>query len=117
MTPFGLKLRELRKKHNMTQATLAKKLAVSAPYLSALERGKRGAPPRRIVLRVIEIFGLIWDEAEKIEQLAQESCPRVIINTAPLSATATRLANRFAQKIIHIDEKTAAAWLKTLNKK
>ena len=114
MTPFGKKLRQLRSAHNMTQAALAEKLDVSAAYLSALEHGKKGAPPRRIVLAVIELFQLIWDDAEEIEKLARESRSRVVIDTENLSPDATLLANRFSEKLPQVDEKTIRLWLRTL---
>ena len=44
MTPFGLKVRELRLKKGITQKALAAALGVSPAYLSALERGRRGRP-------------------------------------------------------------------------
>ncbi|MGB1036782.1 MAG: helix-turn-helix domain-containing protein, partial [Candidatus Puniceispirillales bacterium] len=37
MTPFGEKLRELRKQHGMTMASMAQHLGVSSAYLSQVE--------------------------------------------------------------------------------
>ncbi|MFX8601142.1 helix-turn-helix domain-containing protein, partial [Acinetobacter baumannii] len=44
MTPFGLKLRELRRSHGVSLKAMAEALEVSSAYLSALEHGHRGRP-------------------------------------------------------------------------
>ena len=44
MTPFGEKLRDLRKQHGMTMASMAQHLGVSSAYLSQVEHG--GGIPR-----------------------------------------------------------------------
>ncbi len=114
MTPFGAKLRELRAAKNIEQKTLATALGVSPAYLSALEHGKKGAPPRRLVLRVIEYFNLIWDAAEELEDLAKISQPKVIIDTAGLNPKATILANKLGEKLGRMDENELDDWLQKL---
>ena len=42
MTPFGERVRALREKRGVSQKQMAKKLAISPAYLSALEHGHRG---------------------------------------------------------------------------
>ncbi len=115
MTPFGAKLRALRGTKNIEQKELAKALGVSAAYLSALEHGKKGAPPRRLVLRVIEYFNLIWDEAEELEELAKISQPKVIIDTAGLHPKATLLANKLGEKLARMEESELDRWLNDLD--
>jgi hypothetical protein len=44
------------------------------------------------VHQVNEFFGLIWDEAEEMAQLARLSHPRVTVNTAGLTPEQTALA-------------------------
>ena len=99
MTPFGQRLRELRRAHDISAKDLAKALGVSAAYLSALEHGRRGRPNRRFVHRVCQHFGIIWDEAEALQALADRSHPRVTVDTAGLSPEATELANVLAERI------------------
>lgn len=111
MTPFGAKLRELRSAKGVEQKALAKALGVSAAYLSALEHGKKGAPPRRLVLMVIEYFNLIWDAAEELEELAKLSQPKVTIDTAGLNPKATVLANKLSEKLARMDESELDEWL------
>lgn len=99
MTPFGLKLRELRAERGITQQEMAKALDVSGAYLSALEHGNRGLPNWGFVQRIVGYFNLIWDDADDLETLALLSDPRVVIDTIDHSVEATRLANHLAQRI------------------
>ena len=99
MTPFGEKMRSLRKRHAVTQKDMAAAIGVSNAYLSALENGRRGRPSWYLVQRIITYFNAIWDEAEEIQKLAQNSHPRIVIDTSRLSPEATALANRLASSI------------------
>lgn len=99
MTPFGERLRQLRKARGLSQKEMAVALGVSAGYLSALEHGRRGAPSWALVQKAIGYFNIIWDEAEELERLAWASHPRAVIDTAGLSPTATALANLLAERI------------------
>lgn len=103
MTPFGARVRELRKARGTTLSQMARQLGVSSAYLSALEHGKRGRPPFTLVQGVIHVLGVIWDEADDLVRLADISDPRVTIETAGLDPAATWLANRLARSIAHLD--------------
>ena len=48
MTPFGAKLRELRKARGITLKEMAESLEISSAYLSALEHGKRVGIHQRV---------------------------------------------------------------------
>lgn len=109
MTPFGARLRRLRAERGLTLKQLAEALQVSAPYLSSLEHGKRGAPRAGLVHQVNEYFGLIWDEADDMSGLAKLSNPRVTVNTAGLTPEQTALANRLAQAIHRLTPEAVAA--------
>lgn len=111
MTPFGETLRELRAKRGLNQAQLAIKLGVSAAYLSALEHGKRSAPSFEFVQQIIEFFGLIWDDAERLIEAAELSKPKVSIDTAGLDPKATLLANKLARSIHRLDDRKLNAIL------
>jgi transcriptional regulator with XRE-family HTH domain len=109
LTPFGEKLRRLRRERGIAQKQMAAALGVSAAYLSALEHGRRGVPSWAMVQKIIGYFNVIWDEAEELERLASNSDPRVVIDTAGLSPAATALANRLAREIDQLDEEKLAA--------
>lgn len=111
MTPFGAKLRDLRKSRDITLKDMAASLEISSAYLSALEHGKRGRPSPMLVRQICTFFTIIWDEAEELERLARVSHPRVAVDTAGLSPRATELANLLAERIGDLDEDELAGLL------
>jgi transcriptional regulator with XRE-family HTH domain len=109
VTPFGAKLRAMRKERGVLLKDMAEDIGVSPTYLSALEHGRRGRPNWVFVQRVIAYFNVIWDEAEDLMRLADLSHPRITILTAGLSPEATALANRLAKRIGQLDETSIKA--------
>jgi transcriptional regulator with XRE-family HTH domain len=104
MTPFGEKLRAVRAARGLALKDMAAGLQVSPAYLSAMEHGRRGKPSRRFVHRVCQFLGIIWDEAEELQRLADLSHPRVVVDTAGLSVKATLFANLLASRIGDLEE-------------
>ncbi|PWC32241.1 helix-turn-helix transcriptional regulator [Azospirillum sp. TSO35-2] len=115
MTPFGERVRSLRDAKGVTLKQMATDLSISSAYLSALEHGKRGQPSPQLVRQICAYFGIIWDEAEELERLADLSHPRVTVDTAGLTAKATELANRLSERIADLDEERIAALLAILD--
>lgn len=109
MTPFGARLRDLRRQRGITLKEMATALNVSAAYLSALEHGKRGQPGPGLVLEICGYFGLIWDEAEALKRLAALSKPKVTLDASGLSAQATAFANRLGECLRDLDADAIAA--------
>lgn len=99
LTPFGVKIRELRRQRHVSQKQMAAHLQISAAYLSALERGHRGRPSPVLVDQICGFFNIIWDEADGMRRLARLSHPRVVIDTTETGPEATELANRLAEGI------------------
>ena len=99
MTPFGERVRQLRRERNLMLKDMASHLGVSSAYLSALERGERGKPTWTLIQGVLQYFRIIWDEADELTRLADLSDPRVKIDTASADPRATLLANRLAREI------------------
>ena len=114
MTPFGIKFRHYRQREGLSLSATAKALGVSTAYLSQLENGKKGQPSPVMVDKICALFGIIWDEAEELKELAHLSRVRVVINTAHLGAEATRAANLMADVLPRIDEEEAAQMAKFL---
>lgn len=99
LTPFGARIRELRRQQAVSQKRMATDLQISAAYLSALERGRRGRPSPILVDQICGYFNIIWDEADVLRRLAKLSHPRVVIDTTQTGPEATELANRLAEGI------------------
>ena len=99
MTPFGERVRRLRRERGLLLKDMAAHLGVSSAYLSALERGERGKPTWTLIQGVIHYFNIIWDEADELARLADLSDPRVKIDTAGTNPRLTLLANRLAREI------------------
>lgn len=106
MTPFGEKIRKLRAERGISLKQMAAAVGVSSAYLSALEHGKRGRPSWYLLQRIIAYFNIIWDEAEEVARLARISHPRITIDTSGLSPLATELANRLADAVSTLDQKS-----------
>jgi transcriptional regulator with XRE-family HTH domain len=99
MTPFGVRLRQLRAERGTGMKQMAEGLGVSAAYLSALEHGRRGRPTHAMVVAICAQLNIIWDDADELHRLARLSHPRVTVDTAGLSPAATELANLLAERI------------------
>ena len=108
VTPFGDKMRGLRAERGLRLKDMAAGLGVSPAYLSALEHGKRGRPNRRFVHRICQFLGVIWDDAEALQRLADLSHPRVVVDTSGLTPQATEFANRLAENIAELPEDAIA---------
>ncbi|MGI9366737.1 MAG: helix-turn-helix domain-containing protein [Rhizobiaceae bacterium] len=104
MTPFGLHMKKLRGERGVTQKQMALAIGVSPAYLSALEHGQRGKPSWSLLQRIVGYFNVIWDDADILQELANLSDPKITLDTSNLSASATRLTNRLAQKIDDLSE-------------
>ena len=55
MTPFGERVRKLRRERGLMLKDMAAHLGVSSAYLSALERGERGKPTWALIQGVFNI--------------------------------------------------------------
>ena len=104
MTPFGEKVRRLRRERGLLLKDMAAHLGVSSAYLSALERGERGKPTWTLIQGVLQYFHIIWDEADELARLADMSDPRVKIETGGTHPRATLFANRLAREIGTLSE-------------
>lgn len=114
MTPFGQKVRDLRKARGITMKQMAADLDISQAYLSALEHGHRGQPSPALVVQICEYFHLIWDDFEDVHRLAGISHPRVTVDTRGLDPRKTELANLLAERIAGLSDADTEDLLKRL---
>jgi transcriptional regulator with XRE-family HTH domain len=116
MTPFGERVRRLRRERGLLLKDMAAHLGVSSAYLSALERGERGKPTWTLIQGVIHYFNIIWDEADELARLADLSDPRVKIDTAGTTPRKTLLANRLAREIGALSDEDVEELLAVLDR-
>lgn len=109
LTPFGEELRRLRAEKGVQAKDMAAAIDVTPAYLSALEHGGRGRISFPLLQRIITYFGLIWDDAEKLKDLAALSHPRVVVDTEKASAQATLTANLLARHVGDLSDDQLAA--------
>ena len=114
MTPFGVRLRQLRAERGISLKAMAAALGLSAAYLSALEHGRRGRPTHALVVAICAQLNIIWDDADELIRLARLSHPRVTVDTAGLSPEATELANLLAERIRKLPPATVERMLELL---
>lgn len=114
MTPFGQKLRQLRKDRAILLKDMAVALGVSAAYLSALEHGHRSRPKPGLVQQISAYFNLAWDDVDELQRLAELSHPRIHLDCSGLSPEATELANLLREKIRRLDASTITQLLSIL---
>lgn len=115
LTPFGRRVRALRAARGLQLKHMAAHLGVSSAYLSALERGERGRPTFTLVQGTIHYFGVIWDEADELQRLAELSDPAPRIPAGGCGPDAVLLANRLAREIANLDGAAVAAMLALLD--
>ena len=104
MTPFGIKLKEIRKQSNKTLKELSKALKVSKAYISMLENGKRGRPADGLIELICSYFNLSWEEADELKFLAKHSDINTKMNSEKLSLNATMLTNVLKNNIKWLTE-------------
>ena len=117
MTPFGRKIREMRREKGVTLTEMATALEVSPAYLSALEHGRRGRPSLLLQHQICLYFNIIWDEAEALQRLARISHPRITVDTAGLSPEATELANLLAERIAELPDECILRMLEEVKRR
>ncbi|MCB8819217.1 helix-turn-helix domain-containing protein [Microvirga rosea] len=115
MTPFGERVRQLRRQRGLMLKDMAAHLGVSSAYLSALERGERGKPTWTLIQGVLQYFNIIWDEADELARLADLSDPRVKLDTSGTDPKTTLLANRLAREIRTLSERDIETMLGILD--
>ena len=107
---FGTYIRSLRLCRGFGLRELARQLGISAPYLSDLEKDKRGAPPVDLVRAIVKILDA---DSENIYDLAGKSRNTIasdiedLLNAKPEIVSLLRSANFFnlsKQQILEIKE-------------
>ena len=85
MSTFGELLRERRRTLNLTQADVASRIGVSNTYISALESGRKQAPPRALVEALAASLEISAESLWGAARAEREARLRMRINGVPTS--------------------------------
>lgn len=94
MTTFGENLRELRVAAGLTQAQIAERIGVSNTYVSALESGRKPAPPHALVESLAACLDIEGETLWRLAREEREDRLRKRIDGTPTSLRVTRTPNR-----------------------
>jgi transcriptional regulator with XRE-family HTH domain len=89
--PLGLKLRQLREDADISLRDLAKRLKVSAPFLSDVELGRRH-PSERILGAIAKILKVQVEDLKKYDSRPPLSELRILTHADPRLGIAFRTA-------------------------
>ena len=59
-----------------------------------------------MIQQISGYFDLSWEQVEELQELAELSDPRVVVDTSGLSPSATKLANILSKTINNMDDDT-----------
>lgn len=90
MAGFGNRIRELRRTLGLTQWQVAEKTGVSNTYISAIESGRKPAPPRIIVAALAACLQTDEQELWRVARAEREERLRRRIDGVPTSQRVSR---------------------------
>lgn len=108
MSKFGDFLKGLRKDRGFSLRELARKLEIAPSYLSDIERGKRNAPSKELLVKMITTLALSEEEQYKFYDFAKEGKKTPIAEdvkeTIIEDERITILCRKIMKKEINIDD-------------
>ena len=114
-TKFGEFMRIQRVKRNEVMGDTAKLFDVKIPFVSTVESGKRNVPEEWIPV-LIEHYNLNAEEQQELLESIEHSKTQVKLNLIGSNFTKRKLAVTFQRSFDKLDEDTASAIMKLLNK-
>lgn len=114
-TKFGEFMRIQRVKHHEVMGDTAKLFGVKLPFISTVESGKRNVPEEWIPI-LIKHYNLSATEQAELIDAVEHSKTQMKINLTTASNAQRRLAVQFQRSFENLDEDTATAIIKLLNK-
>ncbi len=108
-------MRVLRIRAHEVMGDTAKLFGVKVPFVSAVESGKRNVPENWIPI-IIEHYGLGDREQAELRDAIEHSKTQMKLNLISATSTQRRVALQFQRSFENLDEDTAEAIMKLLNK-
>jgi transcriptional regulator with XRE-family HTH domain len=103
ITKFGKMTRRIRQKNEESLRTMAKKLNISASFLSAMEVGKK-AIPLEYIDRISQLYLLDSKETDILSDSINETNNNLSINLDAMNNNQKQLTLIFARKIKTADK-------------
>lgn len=114
MAPFGEWLRRYRIEHRFTLREMARRVGVSAAYLSAVEVGQKG-PSEKLLVEIVTKFGLKEEDAQELRRAADQSARTVRVQLAENRPRGdAEIAALFARNFGELDDEKKARIRKIL---
>ena len=114
-TKYGEFMRILRIKSHEVMGDTAKLLGVRVPFISAVESGKRNVPEDWVPV-IVSHYNLNDDEQKELRKAIESSKTQMKLNLSNVSNLQRRLAVQFQRSFENLDEDTAEAIIKLLNR-
>ena len=114
-TKYGEFMRVLRVKEHEVMGDTAKMLGVKIPFVSAVESGKRNVPEEWVPM-IVEHYKLDQEKEAELLDAIESSKTQMKLNLVHASNTQRRLAVQCQRSFERLDEDTAEAIMKLLNK-
>ena len=115
LTPLGKVLRIWRISRGEILKTMAEKLDIVPPYLSAIENGKR-EPTLKFINTLKSVYTLSEDEIEQIDEAYFETIDNVSIDISNQTTAHRELSFVFARKFDSLSDEDIKIITKLLNK-
>lgn len=103
ISKFGEYIRIIRRKENDSLRNMAKKMDISAAFLSAMEVGRKNIP-LSYVDKIDELYHLTEEEKNKLIEAIQETNDKVSIELSEMNEQQRQVTLVFARKIQTADE-------------
>lgn len=98
ISKFGEYIRIVRKRENDSLRDMAKKMGVSAAFLSAMEVGRKNIP-MVYVDKIVELYHLNEEEKAKLFEVIQETNDKVSLELSQMNESQKEVTLVFARKI------------------
>ena len=103
LSKFGQYIKTIRKKENDSLRDMAKKMDISAAFLSAMEVGRKNIP-LNYAEKISDIYNLTENEKSELLEVIQETNEKVSLELSKMNESQKEITLLFARKIRNADK-------------
>lgn len=108
LTEFGKEMRKFRVDRCETLNDMAGKVRFTAPYLSAIERGRRDMP-EDIIQRIKEAYALDDEQTARLSAAGEKSMKKIKVDLSGATEEQRKIVFLFARTLPELTEEQCAA--------